>query len=240
MGAEHHVERTGCDALEYGRALRRRRRTGEQRPRNTCGIEERAALDGILTRKDTGGRHNARLITRIRRAGKRYAGHGGLARAHIAEEQAVHHMLGIAHIAENISDRGLLLIRERERQRLTHGTHVSAHTVRKRRDVEKVAVVSKAQRELQAHEFVVSQATASELHLAHQSREMNGTQGPRKAHELPAGAQCGGHRIAEHTDLLQRNRRYATHPGLGYAVCHPVNRLDSRTRSSTIELLEVR
>lgn len=60
-------------------------------------------------------------------------------------------MPDIAHIAENIGDRGLLLIRERKRQRLAHGTHASAHSVRKRRDVEKVAVVSKAQRELQVH-----------------------------------------------------------------------------------------
>ena len=189
MGAEHHVERTRCDALEYGRTLRRRRRAGEQRPRNTCGIEERAALDGILTRKDAGGRHNARLIARIRRAGERHAGHGGLARTHIAEEQSVHNMPGIAHIAENVGDRGLLLVRERERQRLAHGTHMRAHTMRKRRDVEKVAVVSKAQGELQVHEFVVCQAAASEPHLAHQSREVNSTQGPRKAHKLSAGAQ---------------------------------------------------
>ncbi|VWL86900.1 Uncharacterised protein [Collinsella intestinalis] len=149
-------------------------------------------------------------------------------------------MPGIAHIAENIGDRGLLLIRERKRQRLAHGTHASAHSVRKRRDVEKVAVVSKAQRELQVHELIICQATTSELHLVHKSREVDGTQGPRKAHKLPAGAQWGGHGITEHTDLFQSNRRYATHPSLGYAVCHPVNRLDTRTRSPTIELLEVR
>ena len=90
-------------------ALCGRRGTRQKRPRHAGLREQRAGLIGILARQHARGRHNAGLRTAIGSHSQRAGGNGGLTGTDIAQQQAVHHAPAIAHIAQDILERGLLL-----------------------------------------------------------------------------------------------------------------------------------
>ena len=121
MGAKEHVKlarfQLGMDAL----ALCGRRGARQKRPGHAGLREQRAGLIGILARQHARGRHN----TGLRAA----SGNGGLTGTDIAQQQAVHHTPAIAHIAQDILERDLLLVAQRKRQGLLECGQVLARGV---------------------------------------------------------------------------------------------------------------
>ena len=167
MGAKEDVElarfQLGMDAL----ALCGRRGARQKRPGHAGLREQRASLIGILARQNARGRHNAGLRAAIGSHCQRAGGNGGLTGTDIAQQQAVHHAPAIAHIAQDILERGLLLFAQRKRQGLLERGQVLARGVGVGSDFDQAAVVAQAQCQLKVKALLISKATASDIALSH-------------------------------------------------------------------------
>lgn len=118
VGAKEDNELAGLQLLMDPLALGRRSGTRQQRPRYTGLREQGAGLIGILTRQHARGRHDTGTGAAIGRNRQRAGGNGGLAGTDIAQQQAVHHAPAIAHVMQDVLERGLLLVAQRKRQGL--------------------------------------------------------------------------------------------------------------------------
>ena len=146
MGTKEDVElarfQPGMDLL----ALGCRRGTRQERPGHAGLREQGAGLIGILARQHARRRHNAGLSARIGRDSQRAGGDGRLAGTNIAQQKAVHHAPAIAHIVQDILERGLLLVAQRKRQGLLECGQVLARGVGIWHHIDQAAVVAQAQR----------------------------------------------------------------------------------------------
>ena len=108
-----------------------------------------------MTRQHARGRHNAGLRAAIGSHSQRAGGNGGLTGTDIAQQQAVHHAPAIAHIAQDVLERGLLLVAQRKRQSLLERRQVPACGMRIRHYVDHTAIIAQTQRELQAETLLI-------------------------------------------------------------------------------------
>ena len=129
MGAKEHVKLARFQLYMDALALCGRRGTRQKRPGHAGLREQRAGLIGILARQHARGRHNTGLRAAIGSHSQRAGGNGGLTGTDIAQQQAVHHTPAIAHIAQDILERDLLLVAQRKRQGLLECGQVLARGV---------------------------------------------------------------------------------------------------------------
>ena len=173
VGSKEHVElarfQLGMDLL----ALGRRSGTRQKRPGHAGLREQRAGLIGILARQHARGRHNAGLRAAIGSHSQRAGGNGGLTGTDIAQQQTVHHAPAIAHIVQDILERGLLLVAQRKRQGLLEHGQVLARGVGIGSDFDQAAVVAQAQRQLKVEALLVGKATSRDIPLGHTRWKMD-------------------------------------------------------------------
>ena len=129
-------------------ALSRRRGTRQERPGHASLREQGAGLVGILARQHARRRHNAGLSSRIGRDSQRAGGDGCLAGTDVAQQQTVHHAPAIAHVVQDVLERGLLLVAQRKRQGFPERCQVLARGVSVGNNFDQAAVVAQAQRQL--------------------------------------------------------------------------------------------
>ena len=188
VGAKEHVKLARFQLLMDTLALGRRRGTRQKRPGHASLREQRAGLIGILTRQHARGRHDTGLGAAIGRNRQRAGGNGRLTSTDIAQQQAVHHAPAIAHIAQDILERGLLLVAQRKRQGLLERGQVLARSVGIRHHVDQAAVVAQAQRELQVEAFLVGKAPARDIALSHARGKVNRSKRTSIAHQATLNA----------------------------------------------------
>lgn len=97
-----------------------------------------------MARQHARRRHNAGLSTRIDRDGQRAGGDGRLAGTDVSQQQAVHHAIAIAHVAQDILERGFLLVAQRKRQGFLERRQVLARGVGIGSDFDQAAIVAQA------------------------------------------------------------------------------------------------
>ena len=154
-------------------ALGRRRGTRQERPGHASLREQGAGLIGILARQHSRRRHNAGLSARIGRDSQRASGDGRLAGTDVAKQQAVHHAPAIAHVVQDVLERGLLLVAQRKRQGFPERYQVLARGMCIRRYVDHTAIVAQAKRELQAETFLVGKTPPRNIALGHTRGKVN-------------------------------------------------------------------
>ena len=188
VGAKEDVEfarfQLGMDPL----ALGRRRGARQERPGHASLREQGAGLIGILTRQHARGRHNAGLRAAIGSHSQRAGGNGGLASTDVAQQQAVHHAPAIAHIAQDILERGLLLVAQRKRQGLLKRGQVLARGVGIGHHIDQAAVVAQAQRQLQVEALLVGKPCARDIALSHARGKMDRSKRTGIAHQATFNA----------------------------------------------------
>ena len=110
------------------------------------------------------------------------AGNGGLARADVAQKQAVHDAGAVCHVGEDLGRRRrVLLVRELEGQRGKKRVHARAHHVvlEGRERPRGSTCWRQTQRELKAEQLVIGESPARPLALAGvELREMHLAEGP--------------------------------------------------------------
>ena len=188
VGAKEDIElarfQLGMDPL----ALGRRRGARQERPGHASLQEQGAGLIGILTRQHARGRHNAGLRAAIGSHSQRAGGNGGLTGTDIAQQQAVHHAPAIAHIAQDILERGLLLVAQRKRQGLLKRGQVLARGVGVGHHIDQAAVVAQAQRQLQVEALLVGKPCARDIALSHARGKVDRSKGTGMAHQATFNA----------------------------------------------------
>ena len=126
-----------------------------------------------MARQHARGRHNAGLRAAIGSHSQCAGGNGGLTGTDITQQQAVHHTPVIAHIAQDILERGLLLVAQRKRQGLLERGQVLARGVGIGHHIDQAAVVAQTQRQLQVEALLVGQATTRDVALCHTRWKMD-------------------------------------------------------------------
>ena len=173
VGSKEDVElarfQLGMDLL----ALGRRRGTRQERPGHTGLREQGTGLIGILARQHARRRHNAGLSARIGRDSQRAGGDSRLAGTDVAQKQAVHHAPAIAHVVQDVLERGLLLVAQRKRQGFPERRQMLARGVGVGSDFDQAAVVAQAQRQLQVEALLIGKAAARDIALGHTRWKMN-------------------------------------------------------------------
>ena len=240
VGAKEHVKIARFQLCMDALALCGRRSTRQKRPGHAGLREQRASLIGILARQHARGRHNAGLGTAIGSHGQRAGGNGGLTGTDIAQQQAVHHAPAIAHIAQDILERGLLLVAQRKRQGLLERGQVIARGMGIGHHIDQAAVVAQAQRQLQVEALLVGKPCARDIALSHARGKVDRVQSTGIAHELPLCAQRCRNGIKGIADDLERAANDAAHPRLAHAITHVMDRQDSSRGTSLLELFEMR
>ena len=173
MGAKEHVKLARFQLCMDALALCGRRGTRQKRPGHAGLREQRAGLIGILARQHARGRHNTGLRAAIGSHSQRAGGNGGLTGTDIAQQQAVHHAPAIAHIAQDVLERGLLLVAQRKRQGLLERGQVLARGVGIGHHIDQAAVVAQAQRQLQVEALLVGKPCARDITLGHTRGKMD-------------------------------------------------------------------
>ena len=79
---------------------------------------------------------------------QRAGGNGRLAGTDVAQQQTVHHTAAIAHVMQDVLERGLLLVAQRERQSLSECGQMLARSMRVGNHLNQTAVVAQTQRQL--------------------------------------------------------------------------------------------
>jgi hypothetical protein len=128
VGADHDVDLTAGQAGQDPAPIGCPDPVGEQLDPDRAGAEERRArirhLDPVqqgpdprrvLLGQHLGGRHERALVPALDCGQQRPHRHHGLARAHVALQQAVHRV-GCGQVGPDLGDGGLLVVGERERQ----------------------------------------------------------------------------------------------------------------------------
>ena len=141
-----------------------------------------------MARQHARGRHNAGLRAAIGSHSQRAGGNGGLAGTDIAQQQTVHHAPAIAHVVQNVLERGLLLVAQRKRQGLLERGQVLARGVGIGNHIDQTAVVAQTQRQLQVEALLVGQATARDIALSHARGKVDRAQSAGIAHEATLNA----------------------------------------------------
>ena len=240
MGAKEHVKlarfQLGMDAL----ALCGRRGARQKRPGHAGLREQRAGLIGILARQHARGRHNAGLRAAIGSHSQRAGGNSGLTGTDIAQQQTVHHAPAIAHVVQNVLERGLLLVAQRKRQGLLERGQVLARGVGIGNHIDQTAVVAQTQRELQVQALLVGQTAARNVALGHTRGKVNRTKRTGTAHELALCAQWCRDGIEGIADELKSTAHDATHPCLAHAVTYVVDRQNGTRGTTVLKLFKMR
>ena len=154
-------------------ALGRRRGTRQERPRHASLGEQGAGLIGILARQHARRRHNAGLGARIGRDSQRASGDGRLAGTDVAQQQAVHHAPAIAHVVQDVLERGLLLVAQRKREGLLKRGQMLARGVGVGNDLDQAAVVAQAKRQLKVEALLVGKPFTRDIALGHARWKVN-------------------------------------------------------------------
>ena len=188
VGAKEHVKLARFQLHMDALALCGRRGTRQKRPGHASLREQRAGLIGILARQHARGRHNAGLRATIGSHSQRAGGNGGLTGTDIAQQQAVHHAPAIAHIAQDILERGLLLVAQRKRQGLLKRGQVLARGVGIGNHIDQAAVVAQAQRQLQVKALLVGKPCARDIALSHARRKVDRSKRTSIAHQATLNA----------------------------------------------------
>ena len=240
VGSKEDVELSRFQLCMDALALCGRRGTRQKRPRHAGLREQRAGLIGILTRQHARGRHNAGLCAAIGSHSQRAGGNGGLTGTDIAQQQAVHHAPAIAHIAQDILERGLLLVAQRKRQGLLKRGQVLARGVGVGHHIDQAAVVAQAQRQLQVEALLVGKPCARDIALSHARRKVDRSKRTSIAHQATFNAQACGNRVEGIADDLERATYDAAHPCLAHAVTHIMDRQNGARSTPVIKLFKVR
>ena len=188
MGAKEHVKLARFQLRMDALALCGRRGTRQKCPGHAGLREQRAGLIGILARQHARGRHNAGLRTAIGSHSQRAGGNGGLTGTDIAQQQAVHHAPAIAHIAQDILERGLLLVAQRKRQGLLERDQVLARGVGIGHHIDQAAVVAQTQRQLQVETLLVGKTPACDVALSHARGKVDRSKRTSIAHQATLNA----------------------------------------------------
>ena len=154
-------------------ALGCRRGTRQERPGHAGLREQGAGLIGILARQHARWRHNAGLGAAIGRNGQRAGGDGGLAGSDVAQQQAVHHAPAIAHVVQDVLERGLLLVAQRKREGLLKRGQMLARGVGVGNDLDHATVVAQTQRQLKVEALLVGKPCARDIALGHARWKVN-------------------------------------------------------------------
>ena len=192
-----------------------------------------------MARQHARGRHNAGLRAAIGSHSQRAGGNGGLTGTDIAQQQTVHHAPAIAHIVQDVLERGLLLVAQRKRQGLLERGQVLARGVGIGHHIDQAAVVAQTQRQLQVEALLVGKTPACDVALSHARGKVDRTQRAGIAHELPLCAQRRGNRIERIADDLERAAYDAAHPRLAHAIAHVMDRQNGACGAPVLELFKV-
>ena len=231
-GSEEHARLARGDRLRDAGALVGGGRAGHERPGHVRGLEHGAELLGVLAREHRGRRHHRGLRAGVCGRGQRERGDGGLAGAHVAEEQPAHDD-GRGHVGEDLVCGHPLLVRELEGKRAPQRAHVLAvdHMTRGIATLELDAPAGEKSH-LQAQQLVIGKAAACALLGGERRREVDLAQGARLAHELVARDEADGKEVADVSGIGERRRDDAAHPGGAQALAHRVDREDARVGSA--------
>ncbi len=119
MGADDDLRLAGGDAGERRLALAALDGRGEELDAVGAALQEAAQREEVLLGQDLGGRHQGRLPAVLDHDHHREEGHEGLARAHVALDEAVHGV-GRAQVVRDLPDDPPLRPRQREGQDPLH------------------------------------------------------------------------------------------------------------------------
>ena len=222
-GAEEHAELARGKPGRDGCALVGWRCARHERPADVGGVEERPELLGVLAREDRGGRHDGRLGARVRHGGERHGGHGGLARADVAQKQAVHGPVG-RHVVQDLLGGDGLLVRELEGHGVGKGLPVLARgEVPVRVRPGKLYLAAREKGHLQAEQLVVGKAPAGALGGGLACGKVRLANGAGLGHEAVSGHEGGRHEVAGVAPVGHGGARDAAHPGGAQALAHAVD-----------------
>ena len=141
-----------------------------------------------MARQNARGRHNAGLRAAIGSHSQRASGNGGLTGTDIAQQQPVHHAPAIAHIMQDVLERGLLLVAQRKRQGLLERGQVLARGVGIGHHIDQTAVVAQTQRQLQVEALLVCQPCARDIALGHARGKVDRSKRAGIAHQATLNA----------------------------------------------------
>ena len=173
MGTKEDVELARFQLRMDLLALGCRRGTRQERPGHAGLREQGAGLIGILARQHARRRHNAGLSARIGRDSQRAGGDGRLAGTNIAQQKAVHHAPAIAHVAQDVLERGLLLVAQRKRQGFLERRQVLTSDVGVGSNFDQAAVVAQSQRQLQVEALLIGKPCARNIALGNARWKVN-------------------------------------------------------------------
>ena len=152
------------------------------------------------------------MHARVGHGRKGHGRNGRLARAHVAQKQAVHHA-GPGHVIQNLV-RGLaLLVRQREGQGSKQRVHMGTRGhMPEGLDARELDALPRKQCELQTEELVIGKASARLLRLRDRRGIMDGAQRSCLAHQATACHQTRGQGVAYVANVLESGRHDAPHP----------------------------
>ena len=194
-----------------GQELHAQRPVGEERAlfgRHGEVAQQIAYRDIVLLREHLGGRHERALPAALHAHQQRGDGHDGLARPHVALEQAVHGMRA-GQVGRQLIDRVALGARERERKRVVEAVHELA--VDRVTDALCLALqraLAHHQRELQPQQLVEHEALARRLSRAHRLRRVHLVERPRAVDDIETVAPFARQRVGQ----LARPSQRLLHP----------------------------
>ena len=211
MRADEHVEAARSKTGKQLSPLGFRGRPGEHRMGDSRSVKELPQAALVLLRKDLGRREKQRLTARIGRSRDGERGHNGLARAHIAQEHAVHRMR-LRHLAEDVESGLLLLVGERERDRRVERLHARARDLVRRGHM--AAAASRPllhEVELKQEHFLVRQTATRLMGFGQAFGKVNRAKRDLAAHQAILHAKLQRHRVENAFGELERVAHEAPH-----------------------------
>ncbi len=244
--AHHDVDRAAAQPLEHRRPLLGAELAGEQLDRQRpLAAEHRVVVeaeplevladrDQVLLGQDLGRGHQGALASAVDRRQQRRQRHHGLARSHVALEQAVHRQRR-RHVARDLAEHAALGARQREAVPREEATHQRRRGIaqRARLGVEIVvadgvgharrglfeAASAHRQQQLQAQELVEGQPAPGRRHVARVVGQVDPPERPGAVDEVERSAHRLGHRVQQRSRAAQGLLDEAAHlpagePGL--------------------------